>query len=52
MKGDANSVDVREVLVNKVDRKFTLVTDESALYTKVGKEFSGHEKMNHTAANM
>jgi transposase-like protein len=48
MKGGANSVDVREVLVTNVDRKSTLVTDESALYTRVGKEFAGHEKMNHT----
>src|SRR6185436_20262342 len=35
VKGGANSVDVREVLVTNVDRKSTLVTDESALYTKV-----------------
>jgi transposase-like protein len=48
MKGGSNSVDIREVLVTNVDRKSTLVTDESALYTRVGKEFSGHEKMNHT----
>jgi len=33
--------------VTNVDRKSTLVTDESALYTRVGK-FSGQEKMNHT----
>ena len=48
MKGGANSVDVREVLVTNVDRKSTLVTDESGLYTRVGKEFGGHETMNHT----
>jgi transposase-like protein len=38
---------VRKVLVTNVDRKSTLVTDESALYTRVGKEFSGHETMVH-----
>jgi transposase-like protein len=48
MKSGSNSVDIREVLVTNVDRKSTLVTDESALYTRVGKEFAGHEKMNHT----
>jgi transposase-like protein len=48
MKDGANSVDVRRVLVTNVDRKSTLVTDESALYTRTGKEFAGHEKMNHT----
>src|SRR3954465_6203445 len=39
MKDGSNSVDIREVLVTNVDRKSTLVTDESALYTRVGKEF-------------
>jgi transposase-like protein len=48
MKDGSNSVDIRQVLVTNVDRKSTLVTDESALYTRVGKEFAGHEKMNHT----
>jgi transposase-like protein len=39
---------VREALVTNVDRKSTLVTDESSLYTKVGKEFAGHETMIHS----
>lgn len=39
---------VREHLVTNVDRKSTLVTDESPLYTKVGKEFAAHETMIHT----
>lgn len=38
---------VRDVLVRNVDRKSTLVTDESALYKRTGKEFGGHETMNH-----
>jgi transposase-like protein len=39
---------VRNILVTNVDRKTTLITDESALYTRVGKEFGRHETMNHT----
>jgi len=39
---------IRDVLVRNVDRKSTLVTDESPLYTRVGKEFGAHETMIHT----
>jgi transposase-like protein len=38
---------VRQVLVTNASRKSTLVTDESKLYTKVGREFAGHETMIH-----
>ena len=40
--------DVREILVTNVDRKSTLVTDESKLYTKTGAEFGDHQTMNHS----
>jgi transposase-like protein len=40
--------DVREILVTNVDRKSTLVTDESKLYTKTGAEFGDHQTMIHS----
>ena len=40
--------DVREILVTNIDRKSTLVTDESKLYTKTGTEFGDHQTMNHS----
>jgi hypothetical protein len=39
---------VREILVKNASRKSTLVTDESKLYTKVGKEFADHQTMVHS----
>jgi transposase-like protein len=48
MEHGANSVDVRQVLVTNADRKSTLVTDESAIYIAMGKEFTAHETMIHT----
>jgi transposase-like protein len=48
MQDGANSVDVREVLVTNADRKSVLVTDESPIYTKMGKEFAAHETLIHT----
>lgn len=44
----ASAEGVREILVTNVDRKTTLVTDESRLYTKTGAEFGDHQTMNHT----
>jgi hypothetical protein len=38
---------IRNVLVTNVSRKSTLVSDESKLYTKVGKEFSDHQTLLH-----
>ena len=43
----ATAEDVREIVVTNADRKSTLVTDESRLYTKVGAEFAGHKKIKH-----
>ena len=44
-----SAVDVRKILVTNVSRKGTLVSDESALYTKVGREFIAHETVYHKA---
>jgi hypothetical protein len=43
----ANVETVREFLVTNVDRKSELHTDESALYTKTGREFAAHKTVNH-----
>jgi transposase-like protein len=48
LKHGANAVDVRQVLVTNSSRKSTLVTDESPIYTRMGKEFTGHETMIHS----
>lgn len=43
----ATSKIVREVLVTNVSRKSELHTDESPLYTIVGREFAEHKTVNH-----
>jgi transposase-like protein len=40
--------EVRDVLFTNADRKSTLVTDESALYIKTGKQFAEHQTMVHS----
>jgi transposase-like protein len=40
---------LRETIVKVVSRKSYLMTDELASYEKVGKEFSGHGTVNHSA---
>jgi transposase-like protein len=40
---------LREKIVTTVDRKSYLMTDELASYEKVGREFSGHETVSHSA---
>jgi len=40
---------VREILVKNASRKSTLVSDESALYKRVGDEFNAHETVWHAA---
>ena len=39
---------VAEILFTNVERKATLVTDESRLYQMLGKEFASHQTMNHS----
>lgn len=40
---------VREVVVTNVSRESTLYTDESRLYTNMGKEFAEHDTVKHSA---
>ncbi len=40
---------VRKIIVANASRKSTLVSDESKLYTKLGKEFAKHETVVHWA---
>jgi hypothetical protein len=40
---------VREHLVTNASRKSYLMTDESGIYVKVGKEYAGHASVNHSA---
>lgn len=39
---------IAEILFTNVERKATLVTDESNLYKVLGKEFTARQKMNHS----
>jgi transposase-like protein len=43
----ANAKTVRDVLVRNAHRSSELHTDESRLYTEVGKEFAAHKTVNH-----
>jgi transposase-like protein len=43
----ANAGMVRKILVTNAKRSSKLVTDESGLYSQVGKEFAGHETVTH-----
>lgn len=39
---------LRPLIVQKVDRASHLMTDESAVYTRLGREFNGHSTVNHS----
>jgi len=39
--------DVRPMVVSKIDRASHLMTDESHIYSRMGREFAGHSKVNH-----
>lgn len=43
----ATAEEVRAVIVKHVSRKSELQTDESKIYTTLGKEFSSHKTINH-----
>jgi transposase-like protein len=45
----ATAANVRDVIVRNVSRKSKLHTDESKLYTGMGKEFASHETVKHSA---
>lgn len=42
------SKNVREVMVQQASRKSYIMTDESAVYPKIGEEFAGHGTVNHS----
>jgi ISXO2-like transposase domain len=46
---DVSAKTLREKIVTTVSRKSYLATDELASYASVGKEFSGHGTVNHSA---
>jgi len=46
---DVRSETLREIIVTKASRKSYLMTDEAAVYEKIGREFSGHGTVNHSA---
>jgi transposase-like protein len=46
---NVNSKTLRPLIVKNVSRKSYLMTDESMVYPSIGKEFSGHGTVNHSA---
>ncbi len=46
---NVNSKTLRPIMVETASRKSYLMTDESNVYTKTGREFSGHGTVNHSA---
>jgi transposase-like protein len=46
---NATAKTLRETAVKIASRKSYLMTDENTAYTKLGKEFSGHGTVNHSA---
>lgn len=46
---DVTAKTVREVIVTNADRASTLMSDEAAIYPKIGREFAGHHTVNHSA---
>ena len=46
---NTDSKTLRPIIVKTASRKSYLMTDESTVYPKIGKEFSGHGTVNHSA---
>ncbi len=46
---NVNAKDVRALVVTNIDRASALMTDESPIYTRMGKEFAYHGTVNHSA---
>ena len=46
---NVNSKTLRPIIVKTASRKSYLMTDESPIYPRIGKEFSGHGTVNHSA---
>ena len=47
---NVNAKTLRPLLVTNIDRASTLMTDESPVYTRVGREFGYHGTVNHSAS--
>ena len=47
---NVNAKTLRPLIVTNVDRAAHLMTDESPVYTRVGREFNGHSSVNHSAS--
>ena len=47
---NVNAKDVRALVVTNIDRASHLMTDESPVYTRMGREFNGHSTVNHSAS--
>jgi transposase-like protein len=47
VEGTMNADAVRQILMGNVHRSSELHTDESALYTRIGREFKSHETVEH-----
>jgi len=46
---NVNAKNVRALIVTNVDRGAHLMTDDSPIYTRLGKEFGAHYSVNHSA---
>jgi len=46
---NVSSKTLRPIIVKAASRKSYLMTDESTIYPKIGREFSGHGTVNHSA---
>ncbi len=46
---NVNAKNVRALIVTNVDRTAHLMTDDSPIYTRLGKEFGAHYSVNHSA---
>jgi transposase-like protein len=46
---NVNGKHIRGLIVTNVSRDSHLMTDESTVYTRVGREFNGHSTVNHSA---
>ncbi len=47
---NVNAKTLRPLIVTNVARSAHLMTDESPVYTRVGREFNGHSSVNHSAS--
>jgi hypothetical protein len=45
---DIKSTTIGEILTTQLANETKLMTDESSIYTKVGREFASHEVVNHS----